>query len=230
MERSSRRLRAIRSCALLTLTVLALVPSGAAAKQPSPVLPPTAHPHGLSYSAWAAEWWQWALGQPADVNPLVDTTGANCAEGQNAKVWFLAGTIMSGEEVERDCTLPVGTTLLFPVLNEFACADPGQTLDDLRGIVGDIETDPTEMTAVIDGVAVRNVAAYYEESEVFSLQLPEDNILGAPPGTYEPCVDAGYYLAVRPLPPGEHTIHLTGSRPGFDLDVTYNITVARPSR
>ena len=31
----------------------------------------------------AAGWWQWALETPADNNPLLDPTGANCRVGQN---------------------------------------------------------------------------------------------------------------------------------------------------
>jgi hypothetical protein len=31
-------------------------------------------------------------------------------------------------------------------------------------------------------------------------------------------------VAVRPLPPGDHTIHFTGTVDGFAVDVTYNIT------
>jgi hypothetical protein len=226
MGRISRGGSAIRTCALLGLVVLAVAPSGAVAK-PNPVLPPSAHPHGQSYSAWAAEWWQWALEQPTATNPLVDPTGANCASGQQGRVWFLAGTIASGP-VERSCTVPTGTTLVFPVVNAFTCVDPGAPdpgVPALRSQLAHVR-DATGLTATIDGAAVRNIAAYYEESDVFSLRLPADNILGAPAGLYTPCVDAGYYLAVRPLKPGEHTIHFSGSLGALAVDVTYHITVA----
>ena len=54
-------------------------------------IPPNASPGGKSLSAWAAAWWQWALGTPAAHHPILDPTGADCAEGQGRHVWFLAG-------------------------------------------------------------------------------------------------------------------------------------------
>jgi hypothetical protein len=218
---------------LLVLFVLAaalalgsVCPLGAVApgSQP-PVLPPTAHPYGQSYGEWAADWWQWALSQPAASNPLVDPTGAQCANEQTGKVWFLAGTLTGGP-VTRSCTVAAGTALLFPVLNAFFCVDPGGEDPGeaaLRANVAYVGS-ATGLTATIDAAAVPNVSAYFEESAIFSVTLPEDNIFDAPGGAYGPCVDAGYYVVVRPLPPGEHTIHFTGMVDDFTVDVTYNIT------
>jgi hypothetical protein len=63
--------------------------------------------------------------------------------------------------------------------------------------------------------------------------LPEGNVLGAPAGEYGPCADAGYYLLLPPLPPGEHTLRFGGEAesPGgpLSVDVTYHLTVARGS-
>jgi hypothetical protein len=216
-----------RQLVLFVLVAAFSLATGAVAQaRPSPVLPPTAHPYGQSYSEWAADWWQWALTQPADTNPLTDPTGAQCANEQTGKVWFLAGTITDGS-VTRDCTVPTGKALLFPVLNAFNCVDPGGVdpgEEALRAPLESLRT-ATGLTATVDGAVVPNVQDYFEESVIFSVTLPDDNIFGAPGGVYGPCVDAGYYLVVRPLPPGEHTIHFAGTVEGFSLDVTYNITI-----
>src|SRR5215212_10987992 len=70
----------------------------------------------------AALWWQWALADPPATNPLVGgyEGGPQC-DGQPlsdapGKKWFLAGAFGSGE-VERTCTMPVGTQLFFPAFN-----------------------------------------------------------------------------------------------------------------
>jgi hypothetical protein len=79
------------------------------------IAPIQSKPHGHSYSEWAATWWQWALGQPTPVNPLLDTSGQFCATGQKGAVWFLAGTFGSSP-VTRACTVPTGQALFFQSL------------------------------------------------------------------------------------------------------------------
>jgi len=87
---------------------------------------------------------------------------------------------------------------------------------------GDIVTVDNSGTTVRD--------AYVWFTERAGSTMPSDNIYGALAGTYDQCVDTGYYLAVRPLPPEEHTIHFGGSVRGLVVDVTYDITVAQPHR
>ena len=68
---------------------------------------------------------------------------------------------------------------------------------------------PTALAAEIDGVPVTNLYQYYEHSPTFDIQLPDDPIFGPEYASLllTPNVDAGYYLLVWPLSPGEHKIH-----------------------
>src|SRR5215216_167820 len=92
--------KALHRLLLLTVLAMALVglnaPSATAEDRddaPRPQIAPIQTiPEGQTYGCWAAEWWQWALGVPAAVNPLTDTTGEHCAQRQVDKVWFLAGS------------------------------------------------------------------------------------------------------------------------------------------
>src|SRR4029077_20020533 len=59
------------------------------------VYPPGSNPLGVTYGEWTARWWQWLLSIPGPVNTNLDTTGANCAQGQSGPVWFLAGRFSS---------------------------------------------------------------------------------------------------------------------------------------
>jgi hypothetical protein len=198
------------------------------------VVPPQAHPHGQSYAEWAADWWQWALEQPTPVNPLVDLTGAQCASGQTGHVWFLAG-VLGGGSATRSCTVPKGTALFFPMFNAFSCAflsDPPEqrTEEFLRSTLEGV--DGATVSATIDGVPVPRPQRFFEESPLFDVQLPADNIFGATPDVVpqlllSPCVDAGFYLFVNPLRPGPHTISFQGSLGDVTVDVTYNLTVGR---
>jgi hypothetical protein len=74
------------------------------------------------------------------------------------------------------------------------------------------------------------------ESPPFLLgPLPENNVLGAAPGSVTLAVSDGYYILLAPLSKGEHEIHFGGAaiftveEDGFDfffgLDITYHITV-----
>ena len=76
------------------LMVAAMPPVAQAdSRNPNPgVFPLNSNPHGNSYSEWSARWWQWALSIPAATNPVLDETGANCAQGQSGQVWFLASS------------------------------------------------------------------------------------------------------------------------------------------
>ena len=213
-----------RSCSILAvLASLLLVPLADAQTPQQP------RPHGQSYPAWAVDWWTWALSQPVATNPVLDTTGEDCAVAQEGNVWFLAGTFSIGP-VTRDCTVPAGTALLIPVINSFYCAlaedPPGQQTEEyVRSQVASVEGGAIGLSVTVDGRAVRRLT--YEESEIFSIVLPADNVFGLPAGTLaRPCADAGYYTLLPPLSVGEHTIRIQGTLDDFAVDVTYHITAA----
>ena len=87
---------------------------------------------------------------------------------------------------------------------------------------------------------IRRSELRYEESRVFSVPMPEDNLFaalgvpGLPDGAFllGPAVDAGYYVTLR-LRPGVHTLHIQGVIEAADpaqstvVDVTYQLTVER---
>jgi hypothetical protein len=83
------------------------------------------------------------------------------------------------------------------------------------------------LSATIDGNPVSDIGRYCEKSVSFKVDVPEGAVFGLPAGVLGPCRDSGYYLMVRPLPPGPHTIEFAGSRDDFSLHVTYQITVSR---
>src|SRR5829696_2611655 len=141
----------------ISFSFLALPSATDAANTNPGVLPPSAKPHGHSYGEWSAMWWQWALSAPTPVNPLIDPTGANCAEGQSGKVWFLAGTA-GGGTATRSCTVPAGTMLFFPIVNTFF-AEEG-TVEEMRAAAAAFIDSVVAMSVTIDGRPVENPVAY----------------------------------------------------------------------
>ena len=217
----------------LTLPAAPLVPSMAADRNENPrIAPIQSEPYGKTYNEWAAEWWQWALETPASVNPLLDFLGidADCSSGQRGNVWFLGGTFGFSPGVERDCTVPPGTALFFPIINAgfFAFLDdlPEERTEEF--VRAQVACYDYELSAEIDGVAVINPVQYLEQSILFDVKLPEDNIFGIEQQLLSPSVDQGVYLFLLPLPVGSHTIHFSGSQIcpfSFEEGATYNITV-----
>jgi hypothetical protein len=215
------------------------VPSAALPSGSVHILPPPSRPHGKSYSQWAAAWWQWALEADASENPLTDTTGEFCHVDQGGHVFFLAGTF--GQSVERDCTIGTGKALLFPIANSFFGTLPGdppeqQTEEYCRAQV-DSTIDPTNILSLsVDGKTAPGLLRFAERSVLFPVQLPENNIFGIvdpdPAARLVfPTCDAGYYVYLPPLPPGEHTLHWTASTANnIEQDVTYCLSVVPGAR
>ena len=194
-------------------------------------------PDKKTYGQWAAAWWQWALQTPANLNPLLDN--GDCSVGQQGDVWFLGGTF-SGEAAVRNCNVPAGTKLFFPLVNAFYGAfqtDPPEQRTEkyLRNQVAYIKKQNlTRLEAEIDGVPVKNPTQYLEKSPLFDVQLPQDNIYGVddkvvPQLRLSPSVDQGYYLFLQPLSPGKHTItwkaKISYSGGNVEQNVTYHIDV-----
>lgn len=204
---------------------------------PNPnVAPPRSRPYGHSYGEWEARWWQWAMRIPNDRNPILDATGAHCAEGQSGPVWFLAGNY--GGVTRRECTVPRGRALFVPLLNQVWWQtlqdDPANTIPWMYGWVRDAVRG-AQITASLDGRPVVEPTRYYEETPVFTTRFPTENPWGFDATwlpvvrgllTCDTSVDAGYALMIHPLPPGDHTLHFEGANAGgFSLDVTYTLHV-----
>jgi hypothetical protein len=230
--------------------------TGAASSLNPGVLPPGSLPAGQSYDAWTAAWWQWALSIPAPVNPMLDPTGANAAQGQSGNVWFLAGTF-GGGPATRTITVPPGKFLFFPLVNFLwitTCPEEPQTADTIRPIVSPPADVVSDLGCSVDNKVLTGLTAYRTESPIFQVNMPDNNVFGVPAGQYGPSLDAGYYLMLPPLPAGEHVIHFHAALPtnvgpitvvlpnpsnpcfpsgetqtwgAFTLDVTYRITVER---
>jgi hypothetical protein len=204
----------------------------------------------------AAAWWQWALSKPTADSPLIGSYsgGAPCdgtpVTPTQGKQWFLAGEWIGGSVVERTCTMPVGTHLFFPVVNVVAFPfAAGEDEANQRELVikymNNVLSDPEFGYVVkVDGKEVKSNRIVSALSPVFTLTLPDRNLFGIPAGEYDHASANGLWVALPPLPPGEHKIHFAMSAPNADGDpvtagvqhilpqnITYNLTVvnSRPA-
>lgn len=186
-----------------------------------------ADPFGKTYRDWVAEWVQWSYSIPAAVHPLIDPPENYCAIGQRGKVWFLGGTF--GGSATRTCTIPAETGVFFPLV-VLSCDNVGMNPPlspaGLRDLCASY-LGQTVLDAELDGKTIKNLGQFRFKSSVFSYSVTDNNLFGYPAGVVYPTVADGYFLMLKPLSPGMHTLHFHGGLPpyGFDVNVSYTLNV-----
>lgn len=227
IAKSCRNLIAVSGLALGVL-----MPTSAALADSPQIVPPNSNAYGSKFSEWSAQWWQYVLSVPASENPLFDPDGSRCMVGQRGPVWFLFGWFGPGTAT-RACSIPEGAALFFPVLNVVDVNTTTQTAPELRAETAPCLDATTLLSVTVDGVAVRDLQKKHRvRSEIFAVTLPADNLFGLPAGTYSPAIDDGFYVMLRPLSVGSHTVRFEGASAGcpllgsgFSVAVEYDLTV-----
>jgi hypothetical protein len=187
-----------------------------AAEPEANVASPTLTIAGKSQEQWSEEWWKWAASFEDDDSPIVDRTGDLCASGQQGAVWFLAG-VYGSAPVKRECTIPADKWIFFPIVN-YVVASAG-------GCAAAVETareytdDPEELTLIIDGERIQHVEQHRFPTPCFSLDDDEES--------GEAFVAAnGYFIMLKPLSAGHHTIKWGGILKTLRQAVVYDLVVA----
>jgi hypothetical protein len=247
-----QRVLSIFGLVAIMLGLMASLAPSASARNPNPgVIPPHARPYGHTYGEWSNMFWQWAFSIPVHdsggsiLNPLADTTGDRtrnrCAVGQSGHVWFLAGLYNAGGTVVRNCTMPTGKAIFFPIWNieneniTWPPHYPPYTLLELRQQVEDVMQQLNgcpACSAEVDGVPIEGVFGDGDRigygNPAFTITIPADNLFAyvgypADAGVVDPVISDGWYVMLAPLRAGQHTVHFAGG----GLDVTYHLTITR---
>jgi hypothetical protein len=177
---------------------------------------------GVSQAEWSQRWWQWASAFPRDESPVSDRTGARCAAGQSGQVWFLAGAF-GAAMVHRRCTVPQGKYIFFPLVNSIVHPTRGVSIpcDAAIEAAGELVDEPEILVAELDGVAFGDLVRHRQKS-------PDCFDLAARTGTnleMYPSASDGYYLMLRPLKPGKHTLHFGGQLQSLKQAISYELIV-----
>jgi hypothetical protein len=208
----------------------------------SRVFPPNAHPYGKSQAEWTANWWSHMFSFGCDNFPLLDPDGSSAGLNTAGPVIFLPGNF--GGTTTRTITVPHGKALLFPIVNVLwiysACYEAAEEDEALAN--GTLEAyinsiiDPVlsgadvSLSATLDNVAFNNLRNYRFTSNLYDFEANPELA-----DCFDPCLGAddllgltdGYWLLLKPLSRGQHTLNFQGNVPliGLSLDVTYHITV-----
>jgi hypothetical protein len=188
------------------------------------------------------DWVRWANTQPYYEGAIADQTGENCGMGQSGPVWFLAGTF--GGSVVRECDIPAGKQLFFPLVNQW-CVFPPEYYPDQASIEAalpgleewyeDQRVHTCGLTLRVDGVDVvpdfetLEEETYMRVMDVFEIDLhPEHWAPEYFAGGVMPADAHGNWARLQPLPPGDHVIELGGELCApydFEVSATYHLHV-----
>jgi hypothetical protein len=202
------------------------------------LLPADADLGGERLTARSADLVRWINEHPVTGHPVLDETGADCANGQDGEVFYLAGTF-GGDPISRTCTLPAGQPLLIPIVNFWwdncgvAEADQITEQEMKDNLVSQMESvDSATVTINGDslGETVADFADYRTEVTAFSYTPPATDSLteffGYPFQGNCDSFTTGYYVPLE-LKKGEHELNLTGGSTdlGFTVDVSYTLII-----
>jgi hypothetical protein len=197
---------------------------------------------GRTYNELVSKWSNWLVKEPFATNPAFDPDGRFCDSNQEGKVWFLASTFEG--VVDRTCEIPAGKAIFvslggvflsfapeFPAAGD-PCLQMGTTVEKVRcDVNNDVQVAPSiSLEATLDGVPVEDLFAFRAQSQPggFTLRSPNPSFLtdlGFAPGNRLAVAD-GYFLFLKPLRPGQHTLSLRIINPDqSETGVNYTLII-----
>ena len=186
------------------------------------LVPPDQPVAGLRQDEWSRAWWQWAASFEYEDSPVADRTGQRCAARQSGPVWFLAGTYGTRRTI-RTCTVPAGKHLFFPLVNYVVMRRPtgATSCAAVTRSAAEVTEEASGLLLDVDGVRYPGLVRHRQATrECFDM--------GAlTPGRTPvyPSAANGYYVMLRPLAPGRHTLNFGGVLPSMLQAVTYTLVV-----
>ena len=171
---------------------------------------------------WSEAYLQWVATFPRTGSPIADASGALCAAKQQGDVWFLA-TSDGTAPVVRTCAVPLGKALFVPIANtmERSGNKEPDCASMARIAAGTLTHQVSRLSMTVDGLAVDNLASYrVATGDCFALGLRQ-----VPRSAARTAVADGYYVMLKPLTAGPHTIAVGARFDAAVLSTTYQIDV-----
>jgi len=211
---------AARCIAIALVGVVMAAGSGAAEDGDTLLVPPRDPIAGRSQAEWSRSWWQWAGSFARSESPIADGTGALCRSKQSGDVWFLAGTYGTRRTI-RECTVPAGKYLFFPLVNYVVMSAASTPCADLVSQAASITDSPAALVLEVDGVRVANLSMHRQATQgCFPM-----GSLSREGATQAQAAANGYWVMLRPPAKGRHTIEFGGALPSILQAVTYTLVV-----
>jgi hypothetical protein len=203
----------------------ASVASGAASNEA--VFRPAERPLGQPYGEWVVRWTRWSLVSPKAQAPQNNVERCSTLPQPFAPIRFVPPIVEPGKVTVR-CSFPQRSIVVIRTAARTCLADAGENDATVRARCrGEAIARFPYFDTRIDGQLLRNIRRDLIVTRVASAQLPEDNVLDVPAGRIRGVV-AGWFLILRPLPPGLHVIRqLVRLDDGGVIEKTYRIRITR---
>lgn len=186
----------------------------------SKIFLPGSSPYGISFNEWIAKWWQWYNSVPKTESPNFPDypnhiAEVDCAIRQDpsSPVFFLFTPLVDEPSAQRTCDVPKDKAVLIPIISaEADIGDPELTDKSEQGMIQAAKSgnDYAAISVELDNTKLNfnEDPKYRTLSDFFNITFPEHNIWEPKevPGTYVG-VTEGYFLFLRPLSEGNHTLH-----------------------
>lgn len=225
------------------VAIMGLVVTAASADAANRVVEPGEEFFGKSYNELASEWTNWLTAEPIATNPAFDPDGRFCDSNQQGDVWFLASTFEG--VADRTCEVPSGKAIFLSLggvfvsfAPEFPAADDpcSQMASAVQKVRCDVNNDvpvapDISFQFILDGEPVKDLFAYRAQSQPggFTLQVPNPSFLtdlGLAAGNRFPAVADGYFIFLKPLRRGTHTLSFRMTNPDQSVTgVNYTLIV-----
>jgi hypothetical protein len=192
-------------------------------------------PFGIPYSTWIARWWNWTTGISATENHPRESADRSCDVHQEWKnVWFLPD-VLNGNMV-RNCEVPLGRAIFVPVTTgeksvaeqpSLTAKSPDEVKKELIEGTHFCDNYNEINSAQIDGrkilgLAPNSTTYRTNTSDLFQLNWAKGNIYNTNPIQDRRAFAEGWFLFVKPLPQGDHTIEIHSSINKGDNNCDYN--------
>jgi hypothetical protein len=187
-------------------------------------------PLGKSWEEHTISWWKRIYSIPNHENPINDRNG-DLQDGNQpdleSKVFHLTATHDS--KVVRRCKIPTGMSILFPVAANAASYAEFPNLKTESDLYSYAEegNKVLSMKVTIDGQELKNLEEYKVKSSVFKVKLPDDGIWNWVKGGDTTVAGIGYWVFLKPLPPGNHVLEFSQTTedhpPSGTLNCSYDV-------
>ncbi|HZO11320.1 MAG TPA: hypothetical protein VFB48_04310 [Nitrososphaeraceae archaeon] len=196
-----------------------------------------------TYDAWVEDWWKWNVALPGNetigYHNLIDN---GCLINKEGPVVMLIDPAAGGTQNQK-CEISSNQGILISawgaVCSGASRGNENKSFEELlecakgfnQGTVTVnvlVDNKPIAEVKAVDGKTISLINADEVATKGFNITFPKNSsFVPDTPDTHLSATD-GWYVFLKPLPVGEHTVHYTNAVTGpnaNNADITYSLTV-----